>query len=76
MNAFMTKGYVVAKIHVLGKVKKQVSLLLKEEQGDWLGNLAWLAIYGIGSIAVALALVVGLSALGVRINTSMTGITG
>ncbi len=36
------------------------------ERGEWVGNIAWIAIYGIGSIAIGLVIMTSLDALNDR----------
>jgi len=50
---------------------RHLKQLIRNERGEWVGNIIWLAVYGLAAIVVALAVVAGITALQGRVVTDI-----
>ncbi len=62
-----TAAYIAA-TNAMKVITDSVNKMVNEENGEFVGNIAWMAVVAAGAIAVALVIIASISALGGRID--------
>ncbi len=62
---------VVKGLNMKWSAKEKIKQLHEDQRGDWLGNVAWTAIFGLGAIVIASALILAITALEGRVSSDI-----